>query len=314
MAQSLLARQPASHLIHLIDKETTMAFDIQAAKQAGYSDDEINAFLQAKPETKTIAPVAPGQEVDPGEPPPPPSADSYKQAGEGNFMPALGTVAATAAPYVLPAAAAGAGYLLYNKIGNYATDLSKTAREGMEAYKYGVNASTNIAQENAALQREKILERMARGGDAAAKAELEALQQARSARVMSSGSAPGGQQAFNQMSQQLSQARPVSPASMPAPIPSAAPATSPAPRAPAPSVMQRGTDIANQMRQFAAQRVIPVAQQAGQMAGRGLAAVANSPVARVGGMASNALYSGDLNANEAAELERRRKMAPTITR
>ena len=94
----------------------------------------------------------------------------------------------------------------------------------------------------------------------------------------------------------------------------AAPAAGPAPRAPAPSVMQRGTDIANQMRQFAAQRVIPVAQQAGQMAGRGLAAVANSPLARVGGMASNALYSGDLNANEAAELERRRKMAPTITR
>jgi hypothetical protein len=78
--------------------------------------------------------------------------------------------------------------------------------------------------------------------------------------------------------------------------------------------MQRGTDIANQMRQFAAQRVIPVAQQAGQMAGRGLAAVANSPITRAGGMAANALYSGDLNANEAAELERRRKMAPTITR
>jgi hypothetical protein len=68
------------------------------------------------------------------------------------------------------------------------------------------------------------------------------------------------------------------------------------------------------MRQFAAQRVIPVAQQAGQMAGRGLSAVANSPITRLGGMASNALYSGDLNANEAAELERRRKMAPTITR
>jgi hypothetical protein len=49
-----------------------MAFDIQAAKDAGYTDAEINAYLQAKPETKTIAPVAPGQEVDPGEPPPPP--------------------------------------------------------------------------------------------------------------------------------------------------------------------------------------------------------------------------------------------------
>ena len=78
--------------------------------------------------------------------------------------------------------------------------------------------------------------------------------------------------------------------------------------------MQRGTDIANQMRQFAAQRVIPAAQQAGQMVGRGLTAVANSPITRVGGTIANAAYSGDLNTGEAAELERRRKMAPTITR
>ena len=73
-------------------------------------------------------------------------------------------------------------------------------------------------------------------------------------------------------------------------------------------------DYASKMREVAAQRVMPVMGQAGQMAGRGLAAVANSPVTRLGGMAANAMYSGDLNANEAAELERRRKMAPTITR
>jgi hypothetical protein len=58
--------------------------------------------------------------------------------------------------------------------------------------------------------------------------------------------------------------------------------------------------------------VLPAAQQAGQMASRGLAAAA--PALRVGGMAANAMYSGDLNADEAAELERRRKMAATITR
>jgi hypothetical protein len=90
-----------------------------------------------------------------------------------------------------------------------------------------------------------------------------------------------------------------------------APATAPA-TTPKPNMIQRGTDIANQMRQFAAQRVVPVAQQAGQMVGRGLSAAA--PALRVGGMASNALYSGDLNANEQQELERRRKMSPTITR
>ena len=103
-------------------------------------------------------------------------------------------------------------------------------------------------------------------------------------------------------------------AAAPRPMPTAAPAymPPPAPAAPAPSVIQRGTDIANQMRQYAAQRVIPAVSQAGQMVGRGLTAAA--PALRVGGMASNALYSGGLNTDEQAELERRRKMAPTISR
>ena len=216
------------------------------------------------------------------------------------------------APYALPVAAAGAAIYGATKVGGWANELSKTAREGMEAYKYGVNANTEIVQQNASLQRERMLERMARGGDMAAKAELDALQQARNARVMPGSTAQAGQQAFGQMGQQLSQApRPTAPV---APMPSAAPAAAPAPRAPAPSMMQRGTDIANQMRQFAAQRVIPVMGQAGQMAGRGLSAVANSPITRVGGTIANAAYSGDLNTGEAAELERRRKMAPTITR
>jgi hypothetical protein len=90
-----------------------------------------------------------------------------------------------------------------------------------------------------------------------------------------------------------------------------------------PSVMQRGMDMASKMREFAAQRVMPAAgqagqalgqaaQQAGSMIGKGLSAAA--PALRVGGTVANALYSGDLNANEQAELERRRKMQPTITR
>ena len=98
-----------------------------------------------------------------------------------------------------------------------------------------------------------------------------------------------------------------------APTPMAAPTPAPAPVAAAqPSAMQRGMDYARQMQQIAAERVRPVAQQAGQMASRGLAAA--GPALRVGGMAANALYSGGLNTNEAAELERRRKMPPTITR
>ena len=86
-----------------------------------------------------------------------------------------------------------------------------------------------------------------------------------------------------------------------------------------PGMMQRGMDMANQVRQAAAQRIMPAMGQAGQaisqagsMFGRGLSAAA--PALRVGGIVSNALYSGDLNADEQAELERRRKMQPTITR
>jgi hypothetical protein len=218
-----------------------------------------------------------------------------------------------AAPYVVPAAIGGAGIYGALKVGGWANELSKTAREGMEAYKYGVNANTQMATENASLQRERMLERMARNGDAAAKAELDALQQARNAKVMPNSNAQAGQKAFGQMGQQLAGApKPV------APVAPVAPTMAPT-QAAQPGMIQRGMDLAGQVRQAAAQRIMPAMGQAGQamsqagsMFGKGLSAAA--PALRVGGMASNALYSGDLNANELAELERRRKMQPTITR
>lgn len=269
-----------------------MAFDVEAAKAAGYTQADIDEYLRANPKSAVSTPVAPGQEVDPGEPPPPPK-EEYVQAGEGNYMPAIGTVAAAAAPYVIPAVATGAGLYGAAKVGGFGRDMLNTAREGMEAYKTGVNTANEIAQRNVALQQAKMAERAARG-----------------AQPMTQG----GPQAFQQMGQQLSQARPAGPVA-PAVAPPAPAMAAPVPQAaPQPSMMQRGMDYASKMREVAAQRVLPVMGQAGQMAGRGLAAVANSPVTRLGGMAANAMYSGDLNANEAAELERRRKMAPTITR
>jgi len=118
-----------------------------------------------------------------------------------------------------------------------------------------------------------------------------------------------GQQAFSQMGQQLAGApKPVAPVAPVAPTPSAQP-----------GMIQRGMDLAGQVRQAAAQRIMPAMGQAGQamsqagsMFGKGLTAAA--PALRIGGMASNALYSGDLNSGDQAELERRRKMQPTITR
>lgn len=241
-----------------------MAFDIQAAKQAGYTDEEINAYLQAKPETKTIAPVAPGQEVDPGEPPPPPSPEGFKQAGEGNYLPAIGTAAAAAAPYAVPAVATGAGLYGAAKVGGWGRDILNTAREGMEAYKTGVG-------QNAATQEFRALERMARGTGPDADMARQRLQQLiRAQSGLPTGSPPpqAGQQAFSQMGQQLSQTRPVNPASMPM-------TNAPAPAPQQPSIMQRGMDMANRVRQMAAQRIVPAG--AGAMAG---------PAAVMGGVAA----------------------------
>lgn len=116
-----------------------MAFDVEAARAAGYTDAEINAYLQAKPETKAIEPVAPGQETDPGEPPPPPGAEGYQQAGEGNYLPGVATTAMGAAALGVPAAI---GYGI--KAG-----LSGAANKGaqvMDVAKQGVAALQQQAQ------------------------------------------------------------------------------------------------------------------------------------------------------------------------
>lgn len=112
-----------------------MAFDVQAAKAAGYSQEEIDAYLQAKPKTEVMAPVAPGQEVDPGEPPPPPPWEGNKQAGEGNYLPAVGTAVAAAAPYAIPAVATGAGIYGAAKVGGWGRDIANAARDVAGAMK-----------------------------------------------------------------------------------------------------------------------------------------------------------------------------------
>lgn len=59
----------------------------------------------------------------------------------------------------------------------------------------------------------------------------------------------------------------VSPPVPSTPTPTPAPAAAPTPTAQQPGVMQRGMDIASKMRQFAAQRVLPVAGTAGVLGG-----------------------------------------------
>ena len=126
-----------------------MAFDIEAAKAAGYTDAEISAYLQAKPKTETIAPVAPGEQVDPGEPPPPPPAENYKQAGEGNYMPGLATAGIGAAAVGVPAAI-GLG-LKYGLSGaaSKASGVMDVARQGVSALQQGAGALQQQAQTGA---------------------------------------------------------------------------------------------------------------------------------------------------------------------
>jgi len=110
-----------------------MAFDREAAKAEGYTDDEINAYLQAEAEkAKQATPVT----ADPGEPP----APTTKFEPVGTSAEAVATTGGIAvAPYVLPAAAAGAAALggskLYSgwKAGTQAAEQLAAAKLASEA-------------------------------------------------------------------------------------------------------------------------------------------------------------------------------------
>jgi len=154
-----------------------------------------------------------------------------------------------------------------------------------------------------------------RGGPVAPAQAVQANQAAQNVGQAVRATGTGGAGAFNQMASHLGNNT--------IQFPNAPVAPSAAPMPQQPGVIQRGMDMASQVRQAAAQRIMPAmgqagqaisqtAQQAGSLFGKGLTAAA--PALRVGGMAANAMYSGDLNTGDAAELERRRRMAPTITR
>ena len=92
-----------------------MAFDREAAKQAGYSDDEINAYMQAEAEknkTEAPAPVV----ADVGEPPAP---TTVVKPIESTAASVTTTAGIGLAPYAVPAVGAAAaalgGKALYNR-------------------------------------------------------------------------------------------------------------------------------------------------------------------------------------------------------
>lgn len=106
-----------------------MAFDRAAARAAGYSEEEINAFLQSQPADRSnTGPVAPGQEDSVTEPPPPTTV--VTPPGEGSMMSGLATAGLGAAKMLGPAAgAAVVGYGL-GRYGGRAADAVRNLVSG----------------------------------------------------------------------------------------------------------------------------------------------------------------------------------------
>lgn len=82
-----------------------MAFDRQAAKQAGYTDEEIDAFLQSNPQAQKQEARQPGPVAPDTEPPAPATVITEPGAGLASTATTAGLAAA---PYAIPAAGAAA--------------------------------------------------------------------------------------------------------------------------------------------------------------------------------------------------------------
>lgn len=109
-----------------------MAFDRDAAKAEGYTDDEINAYLQAEAAKNKETPVA----VDPGEPPPPTTV--IPQVQTGLLTPSGGVttgmaVGLGAAGVGLPAAALYAGKKIFSPAVQSGAELAQRGVGAMES-------------------------------------------------------------------------------------------------------------------------------------------------------------------------------------
>jgi hypothetical protein len=109
-----------------------MSLDRQAAKAAGYTDAEIDAYEAEQKQKGAPATQVGGTEP----PPPPPPSATQNEASNVNYGELAATMGMAAAPYVLPTAGAavagGAGYGLY-KFGKgvleSGRDISQAMRE-----------------------------------------------------------------------------------------------------------------------------------------------------------------------------------------
>jgi hypothetical protein len=213
-----------------------MAFDREAAKQAGYTDDEINAYLQAEAKkAKAPTPVT----TDVGEPPAPTTSITPVETSAGGGLTQFGLAAA---PYVVPAAA-----------GAYAI---KKGADALGAVNKGINAMSDIASS----QQAQAQARMASEQGIAQRFEQRMAQQAGQAVRPVAPSTP----TYNVPTSNMPVARPAIPTAPTAPTPLAPQAAAAGAAPEEAGILSRASDI---VRRLALDKVAPGLAKAGIGAG-----------------------------------------------
>jgi hypothetical protein len=104
-----------------------MSLDRQAAKAAGYTDAEIDAY-EAEQKQKG-APAAEVSGTEPPPPPPPSPSDIQNQNTGVDYGELATTMGLAAAPYVLPAVGVGAAGYGALKVGGWGRNLAESAKD-----------------------------------------------------------------------------------------------------------------------------------------------------------------------------------------
>lgn len=132
-----------------------MAFNREQARAAGYSDEEIDAYLQSQPRQEEPRQAT----VSPDVPPPPTTVVATPEVTAGGVMatalPVGGQIVKAAADYVLPAAGVYAAYK-----GGGLVNLGKQALESMGTRTAAMEEANRIARMNA----ERLMSRPGFGG------------------------------------------------------------------------------------------------------------------------------------------------------
>ena len=109
-----------------------MAIDRAAARAAGYTDAEIDAY-EAEEKKKQPEPQMDATGDQP--PPPPPANADQGEASSPGFGEVASTLVAAATPYALPATGIAAGLYGAAKVGGWGTNLAQSARDVASAMK-----------------------------------------------------------------------------------------------------------------------------------------------------------------------------------